>query len=42
MNMGEIQMPELQSAHLVESEFASNKRAPSGFQGMRGKKWTGK
>lgn len=41
LNLGEIPMPELQSAHLVGSEFESNKRAPSGFHGMRGKKWTG-
>lgn len=41
---GELAMPELQSAHLVDASAAaasefSNKRAPSGFHGMRGKKW---
>lgn len=40
MNMADLQLPELQSAHLVNSELDANKRAPSGFQGMRGKKWT--
>ncbi|KAJ6629957.1 Tachykinin, partial [Pseudolycoriella hygida] len=37
MELGEVQ-PELQSAALIGPE--SNKRAPSGFQGLRGKKWT--
>lgn len=39
---GEYTMPEMQSGRLILNEFESNKRAPSGFQGMRGKKWTGK
>lgn len=34
--------PELQSAALMGPDMESNKRAPSGFQGVRGKKWTGK
>lgn len=41
MNLGEYTMPEMQSARLIPNEFESNKRAPSGFQGMRGKKWAG-
>lgn len=39
MELSELQ-PEMQSAALMGAE--SNKRAPSGFQGVRGKKWTGK
>lgn len=39
MELGELQ-PEMQSSVLMGAE--SNKRAPSGFQGVRGKKWTGK
>lgn len=42
MSLGEYQLPEMQSAHLIDNELGSNKRAPSGFQGMRGKKWDGK
>lgn len=38
MELSELQ-PEMQSATLMGPE--SNKRAPSGFQGVRGKKWTG-
>lgn len=42
MNLGgEYMMPEMQSGRLIPNEFESNKRVPSGFQGMRGKKWTG-
>ncbi|XP_037039736.1 tachykinins isoform X2 [Bradysia coprophila] len=37
MELSELH-PELESAALMGSE--SNKRAPSGFQGLRGKKWT--
>lgn len=39
MELNELQ-PGLESAALVGPE--SNKRAPSGFQGLRGKKWTSK
>lgn len=40
MELGEIEeaAAELQSGAQIGSEFESNKRAPSGFQGMRGKK----
>lgn len=38
MELSDLQ-PELQSSALMGAD--SNKRAPSGFQGVRGKKWTG-
>lgn len=42
MELSELQ-PELQSSALMGSvDMESNKRAPIGFQGVRGKKWTGK
>lgn len=42
---GEFAMPEMQSGHVMRSsaqasEAESSKRAPSGFHGMRGKKWS--
>lgn len=38
----EYLMPEMQSAHLSDSsDIEANKRAPTGFLGMRGKKWSG-
>lgn len=39
MELSELQ-PESRSSALMGSEMESNKRAPSGFQGVRGKKWT--
>lgn len=41
MELGELH-PELRSSALMGQDLESNKRAPSGFQGVRGKKWTGK
>lgn len=40
MELSELQ-PEMRSAALMGADMESNKRAPSGFQGVRGKKWTG-
>lgn len=37
----EYLMPEMQSAHLSDASFGANKRVPTGFLGMRGKKWSG-
>lgn len=43
LRMGnEYLMPEMQSAHLSAADVEANKRAPTGFLGMRGKKWSGK
>jgi len=39
MELGDLQ-PEMHSAALMGPDMESNKRAPSGFQGVRGKKWT--
>lgn len=34
-------LTELASDTIMDSDMSSNKRGPSGFVGMRGKKWSG-